>query len=148
METRLQRQRKQCSWGLFALEGKHLCSTLKTPPEESFCLIPLSPTYTHHSLCQTKGYTPLSTHIPQKVLCTGINSLNKHPDLMPQLSSHLGNSGASRLVCTQKKAHLDSAWGCRPVLCWLFEGSHHLANPSSKALISEGRAETACKGCF
>lgn len=123
MQTRPQRQRKQGSWGLFALEGEHVCSALKTPPEERSCLLPLTQSHLLTSLTSVrpKDYTPLSIHIPQEVLCAGINSLNKHPDLMPHLSATIWETlGFS--VCTQKKAHLDTAWGCRTVLCWLFEG--------------------------
>lgn len=89
MQTRLQRQRKQGSWGLFALEGKHLYSALKTLPEESSCLVPPTQSHLHTSLTLSDQRTtvPYQSTSHRKCYCAGINSLNKHPDLMPEFSA-------------------------------------------------------------
>lgn len=88
MQTWPQRQRKQGSWGLFALEDKHLCSALKTPPEESSCLLPLTQSHLHTSLSLSDQGATLSYQCTShRKFYAGINSLNKQPDLMLKLST-------------------------------------------------------------
>lgn len=130
MQTRAQRQRKQVAGACLlwrAKAGAQLRKHLQRAGVSSLS----QPQLTHHAACQPRDQAPVSIH--------------------SALTHSRPPAGAPRLL-PHSESHLDPARGCRPGLGRLFEGSHRLANPSSKALLSAealgllARAASACSG--